>query len=122
MASSDIRVYRPNEIEFTKLTAFINMVNNRLLFNHPDLSEKYTLNIKELLFDAGQHWSYTAVTKINLTEREDSCLYECHALCPRDYEFLVNCDSFDKISILADRYIEHLKDRTSKDPLCIGLE
>lgn len=122
MASSDIRVYKPNEIVFTKLTAFINMVNNRLSSDHPGLSEKYALNMRELLFDAGQDWSYTAVTRINLMERKDSCLYECHALCPRDYEFLVNCDSFDKISILADRFIEHLNDITSKGALCVGLE
>lgn len=117
-----IRIYKPHEIEYAKILTFVNLVNNKLQENKSDASNKYMLSVKNLLFDAGQNWEYTAVTQINLTEDENSCLYECHALCPRDYKFLVECDSFEKLNTFADRCIEHLNDRKIETPLCVGLE
>lgn len=117
-----IRIYKPDEIESVKIATFVALVNTKLKWNKSDASDKYMLSIKNLLFDAGQNWEYTAVTLIDLTKDEDSCLYECHALCPRDYKFLISCDSFEKLNTLAERYIEHLNNKEIETPLCVGLE
>lgn len=124
--SETLRIYKPYEIEFQKLQTFVNMVNkinekdyNPQIKNHPKVT--HILGLEDLYFDAGQCWMYTAVTDTNLNEPENSVLRTCHALCPRDYEFIINCDNFRILFAFANKYVEHIHNPEIKTPLCKNL-
>ena len=90
---SNIRIYEKNEVEYARLKAFADACNASFG------SSLYEVTLKNIYFDYGQEWFYTSPVTVDLDEED-----EWQSLCPRDYEIIINCDSFTDIQRYADYY------------------
>lgn len=93
---SAIKVYERNTVEYAKLKFFADRVNHRV-------SHEYWMTIETIYFDYGSNWKYSA--PIIERFKDDS---SWQALNPREYEELINCDSFNKIDDMALEYADKL--------------
>lgn len=66
---------------------------------HHDYS--HTVTIKDIYFDVGQQWMYTALITTDTRTGES-----WQSLCPRDWELVVNCMDIEKIIEMANYYME----------------
>lgn len=93
-----IRIYDRNEIEFARLKTFANMVNEK--------TTKFFVETKNIYFDFGQDWRYTALVTEDLKEADRTW----QSVNPRDYEAIITCDSFEKLNEYATKYVKGLED------------
>lgn len=104
-----IRTYRATEIEAIRLNAFADVCNRLFAENDMDM----TIVVKDIYFDYGQDWMYTA--PITVDNRETS--YSWQTLCPRDYEIIIGCDSISDMCRYADYYVNEMVDGN----VCVNL-
>jgi hypothetical protein len=64
----------------------------------------HMVTTKDVYFDAGQDWMYTALITTD-TRTGD----HWQALCPRDWELVVNCMDIVKIIEMANYYMENVE-------------
>ena len=94
---SKISIHKPDSIEYAKLSSFRDMANAMLA------DTDYYLTLDNIYFDAGQDWMYTSPVTHNRNMTMD-----WQSLCPRDYEILLACDTFEKMYKLAKTYVTSL--------------
>lgn len=92
-----IKCYNEDSVEFLKLKIFRDVANKILLQNN------YGMHIKDIYFDYGQDWWYTALITKNLSTESS-----WQSFCPRDYELIVSCDSISKLMQMATYYSENI--------------
>lgn len=92
-----IKCYNEDSVEFLRLKIFRDVANKILLQNN------HGMQIKDIYFDFGQDWWYTA-----LITKELSSGVSCQSFCPRDYELIVSCDSISKLMQMATYYAENI--------------
>lgn len=87
-----IRTYEKNETEYQTLQLFATMVNRIAL------EEKVAIymDIKDVYFDFGQDWLYTALITEDLRNGTT-----WQSLCPSDYELILKTDSITKLKSMA---------------------
>ena len=69
---------------------------------------RFFVEIRDMYFDYGQDWMYTGFLTTNL---EDSNSWQ--SFCPRDWELIVNTDSVEKLTAMAEYYMQSLYDGES---------
>ena len=107
-----IRTYKATEIEAIRLNTFADMCN--ALFAEKDMDMK--IEVKDIYFDFGQDWWYTALVTID--KRETSFMKDSwQTFCPRDYEIVIGCDSL----LDMQRYAEYYVDAMVDDNICVNL-
>lgn len=61
---------------------------------------RYDVRIENTYFDFGQDWKWTTII-VEDEEEESELLRSYQALCPRDWELIVTCDSISKLTDMA---------------------
>lgn len=75
---------------------------------------RFWVELKDIYFDYGQNWMYTAFITTDLADEYD---HSWQSFCPRDWELIVNTDSVEKLVAMAEYYMEELY----KDEISISL-
>lgn len=101
---SMITVYELGTLQHERLTAFMHFANKHLQFAK--------IKLENIYFDMGQDWKYTAL----VTYRTDN-MSSWQSLCPRDYEKVVMCDSFEQIQAWACKYADEINNSN----ICVDL-
>lgn len=96
-----IAIYKPNTLEWQKLHFFCNVANNKFA----ELKSKYYVSIKDMYFDYGANWKYTGLLTEDLTD-DSEVTRSWQSVCPRDYENIIECDSFERLEDYAKMYAE----------------
>ena len=98
---SKIKTYTANDIELHTLELFARFVNVAL----SELGdERYSMRVKDMYFDFGQHWMYTGL----ITDDAQGLFGGWQSVCPRDYELILDTDSIEKLSQMAVYYATEL--------------
>jgi hypothetical protein len=74
---------------------------------------RYDVTIENTYFDAGQDWMWTTI----IVKDEDDCGRSWQALCPRDWELIVTCDSISKLTDMAWDFMDNI----AKGNICVNL-
>lgn len=90
-----IRTYDYYELETKKFMLFADIANRKFM----ESKVGFYVDIADTYFDLGQDWKYTTL----ITERlSDGSTWQ--SFCPRDWEKIVDCDSFKQIEEWAIKY------------------
>ena len=112
----NIRVYKESELGYLKLNTFVESCNGILNFVARQKNEcvKYQIFLEDIYFDIGQNWMYTApITYDALSKRGIPSSW--HSLCPRDYNLILDSDSFKQINDYAMAYVDCLLNNEEVD-------
>lgn len=86
-----IKVYPMGTVERARLEVFCMFVNS--------IVSDFKLITQDIYFDFGQNWMFT-----NIIYKDSDTEYQ--AFCPRDWELILNTDSFEKLDEMATYYAE----------------
>jgi hypothetical protein len=75
-------------------------------WNKEHKNYNYMVSIKDLYFDIGQQWMYTALITTDTKTEE-----HWQSLCPRDWKLVVNCMDIEKIIEMANYYMDTVKNK-----------
>ena len=71
---------------------------------------RFWVELKDIYFDFGQNWMYTAFITTDLADEHEN---SWQSFCPRDWELIVNTDSVEKLTKMAEYYMQSLYDSES---------
>jgi hypothetical protein len=74
---------------------------------------RYDVTIENIYFDASQDWMWTTI----VVNDEDDWGRSWQALCPRDWELIVTCDSISKLTDMAWDFMDNI----AKGNICVNL-
>ena len=72
-----------------------------IAWNEKHHDYNHMVTIKDVYFDVGQEWMYTALITTDTRNGE-----HWQSLCPRDWVLVVNCMDIEKIIEMANYYME----------------
>lgn len=98
---SKLAIYNSNTLEWHKLHFFCRMANIRFA----ELDAPYRVVTQTTYFDYSQNWEYTALITHDLKD-DDEITRSWQSVCPRDYENIIDCDSFERLEDYAKMYAE----------------
>jgi len=72
-----------------------------------NIRTRFWVELKDIYFDYGQNWMYTAFITTDFADEHEN---SWQSFCPRDWELIVNTDSVEKLTAMAEYYMQSLYD------------
>lgn len=99
----EIQIYDKNSIEHIKLEMFARIMDSKTPSN-------YYFTVDDGFFDCGQGWKWTSVSSHSkVDEMRGSVLGSWWTLNPKQYETILDSNSFDELVNIADEILQRDK-------------
>ena len=100
----EIQIYNKNSMEHTKLEMFARIMDSKT-------SNNFYFTVDDGFYDWGQGWKWTSVSSHNKSEemRGSTVLGSWWTLNPKQYETILDSNSFDELVNIADEILQRDK-------------